>query len=166
MHLEGNVAAVSHGRDGFAVIVKKGEPSTSGFWILGCAFHPARDGSFRDIETQHEKLAVNPRSTPGGVLPHNLENQMPELLGQLLPSDSPSHPGDQTPVQAEAGAMPADHGLGVTTTRACFQADQKRRASTQKSLSRGLRLGRGCLRLSTASCFRSAKFSSRRLCRE
>jgi len=37
---------------------------------------------------------------------------MPDLLGQLLPSDSPPHPGDQTPVQAEAGAMPADHGLG------------------------------------------------------
>ena len=43
-----------HGRDGFAVIVQKAEPSTSGFWIFGCAFHPARNGSFRDIETQHE----------------------------------------------------------------------------------------------------------------
>jgi hypothetical protein len=37
---------------------------------------------------------------------------MPKLLGQLLPSDSPSHPGDQTPVQPETDAMPADHGLG------------------------------------------------------
>jgi len=37
---------------------------------------------------------------------------MPDLLGQLRFSDSPSHPGDQTPVQAEAGATPADHGLG------------------------------------------------------
>ena len=55
---------------------------------------------------------MNPRSTPGGVLRHHSEDQMPDLLGQLPPSDSPSHPGDQTPVQAEAGAMPADHGLG------------------------------------------------------
>ena len=31
-----------HGRDGFAVIVQKAEPSTSGFWIFGCALHPAR----------------------------------------------------------------------------------------------------------------------------
>jgi hypothetical protein len=94
------------------VIVKKGEPSTSRFWILGCAFHPARDGSFRDIETQHEKLAVNPRSTPGRVLRHHSEDQIPELLRNFLSADSPSHPGDQTPVQAETGAMPADHGLG------------------------------------------------------
>jgi hypothetical protein len=60
---------------------------------------------------------VNPGSAPGRVLRDHLEDQIPHFLGHLLPSDSPPHPGDQTPVQAEAGAMPADPGLGwgVTT---------------------------------------------------
>jgi hypothetical protein len=43
---------------------------------------------------------------------------------------------------------------GVTMRRDCFQADQTRRAITQKSLSRMSRLGRGC---------RKARFSIRRL---
>ena len=55
---------------------------------------------------------MNPRSTPGRVLRDHLEEQIPHFLGHLLPSDSLSHPGDQTPVQPEAGTMPADHGLG------------------------------------------------------
>jgi hypothetical protein len=35
---------------------------------------------------------------------------------------------------------------GVTTRRACFHPDQTRRAITQKSLSKGPKLGRGCRR--------------------
>ncbi|PYU79966.1 MAG: hypothetical protein DMG50_21930 [Acidobacteria bacterium] len=42
--------------------------------------------------------------------------------------------------------------LGVTMMRDCFQADQTRRAITQKSLSKGPRLGRGCRRFSVRSC--------------
>src|SRR6266852_5706786 len=38
------------------------------------------------------------------------------------------------------------------------------RASTQKSISRGLSLGLGCLRFRTVSCCRSARFSSPRFC--
>jgi hypothetical protein len=56
--------------------------------------------------------------------------------------------------------------LGVTTWRDCFQADQNRRARTQKSLSRGLSLGLGCFRFSTESHCRSAKFSRSRFRRE
>ena len=54
---------------------------------------------------------MNPGSAPGRVLGHHLEDQIPDLLGKLLPSDSLSHPGDQAPVPAEAGTMPTDHGL-------------------------------------------------------
>ena len=63
-HSEGNglYGEEVHGRDRFAVIAQKAAPSTSGFWIFGCAFDPARYGSFRDREAQHEQLAVNPRS--------------------------------------------------------------------------------------------------------
>ncbi len=41
---------------------------------------------------------------------------------------------------------------GLTIMRECFQVDQTRRVTTQKSLSKMPRLGRGCRRFSTASC--------------
>lgn len=52
---------------------------------------------------------------------------------------------------------------GVTMMRACFHPDQNRRTATQKSLAKRLRPGRGRRRFSTASCWRSTKFSKTRL---
>src|SRR6201993_3024461 len=52
---------------------------------------------------------------------------------------------------------------GWTSTRDCFQAPQKRRANTQKILSTAPIRGLGCLRFSTASCCRRARFSRSRL---
>jgi len=52
---------------------------------------------------------------------------------------------------------------GVTTRSACFHPDQHRRMSSQKSLSNKYNFGRGWCRLSTTSCWRSARFSRRRL---
>jgi hypothetical protein len=53
---------------------------------------------------------------------------------------------------------------GLTSTRDCFQAPQKRRANTQKILSTAPIHGLGCLRF-TASCCRRTRFSrSRRRC--
>src|SRR5205823_777301 len=55
---------------------------------------------------------------------------------------------------------------GVTTRRDCFQSEQNRHASPQKSLSKGLSFGLTRLRFSTASCWRSARFSRSSLRRE
>jgi hypothetical protein len=55
---------------------------------------------------------------------------------------------------------------GLTKMSASFQEDQRRRASSQKSLSAAVSFGRGCLRLKTLNCCRSAKFSVRSLLRE
>ena len=52
---------------------------------------------------------------------------------------------------------------GVTTISDCFHPDQNRRTATQKILSSGPILGLGCRRLSTASCWRKARFSRKRL---
>ena len=52
---------------------------------------------------------------------------------------------------------------GVTTISDCFHPDQNRRTATQKILSSGPILGLGCRRFSTASCWRKARFSRRRL---
>jgi len=59
-------------------------------------------------------------------------------------------------------AGPKAFAYGVTMMRCCFQADQNRRAITQKSLSKRPRLGRGCRRFTTASCCRSTRFSKAR----
>ena len=55
---------------------------------------------------------MNPRSTPRWVLGHHSEYQIADFLCELIPASSFSRSGDQAPVQAEARAMPADHGLG------------------------------------------------------
>src|ERR1700752_626090 len=55
---------------------------------------------------------------------------------------------------------------GVTTRRDLLQPVQNRHASTQKSLSKGLSFGLARLRFSTASCWRSARFSRSSLRRE
>jgi len=52
---------------------------------------------------------------------------------------------------------------GVTTMRACCHPDQNLRAMTQQTLSNISSLGLGCFRFSTASCWRRARFSSKRL---
>ena len=50
--------------------------------------------------------------------------------------------------------------------RDCFHPDQNRRVTTQKSMSSMRSLGLGCLRFSTVSCCRSAKFSRSKFRRE
>src|SRR5260221_3069233 len=54
---------------------------------------------------------------------------------------------------------------GVTTTRACFQPDQKRLTATQNSLSNGLRHRLPRRRFNAANCWLNARFSRSRLCR-
>jgi hypothetical protein len=52
---------------------------------------------------------------------------------------------------------------GLTTIDEFFHANQSRWAISQKNLSRAFSLGRGFLRLNTASCCRSARFSTGRV---
>jgi hypothetical protein len=52
---------------------------------------------------------------------------------------------------------------GVTTMRTCLHPDQNLRSNIQKTLSNIDSLGLGCLRFTTESCWRRARFSSRRL---
>ena len=54
---------------------------------------------------------MNPRRAPGPVLRHHLEDQILNVLREIFPADSISHPGDQAPVHAKACPMPTDHGL-------------------------------------------------------
>ena len=69
-------------------------------------------------------------------------------------------------VASTSGNRPGATGStvsGVTTISDGFHPDQNRRKATQKTLSSRPILGFGCRRFSTASCWRNARFSRRRL---
>ena len=76
-----------HRRDGFPVISKQGKPAFCWPRVSRRSFHPAGNRSFRDIETEHEKFAVNTWGAPGGVLRDHPKDQ----IADLLRSPSPAH---------------------------------------------------------------------------
>jgi hypothetical protein len=76
-----------HGRDRFAMIVKKSQPALGQFWVSGCTLHATGDASLGYLEVEHEQFAVDARSTPSGVLGCHAEDQIPHLAG-----DPPSTP--------------------------------------------------------------------------
>src|SRR5216683_1140859 len=101
-----------HRRNRFPVILKKRAPTFGWPGIPRRPLHPPGDGSLGDVKAQHEKLAVNARSTPDWVLRHHAEDQLPNFLRQSFPTDLFSQLRDQTPVQSKPSSMPADHGFG------------------------------------------------------
>ncbi|MGC2422683.1 MAG: hypothetical protein WA405_13640 [Candidatus Acidiferrales bacterium] len=56
-----------HRRDGFPMIPHERKPSLGWLRISGCPAHPSGNGTLRDIETEHEKLTVDARRSPGRV---------------------------------------------------------------------------------------------------
>jgi hypothetical protein len=73
-----------HGRNRCPVVSKEGEPAFGWLGISRRPFHPTRDGSFAEIKTEHQQLAVDARS-PG------LDSQQPSGRSTLeLPSASAS----------------------------------------------------------------------------
>jgi hypothetical protein len=99
-----------------------------------------------------------PRRSQGWILSNHPEDQIPNLLRR--PSSPTcvrtleiSRQYIRKPVRCQRTTV-----TGVTT-RACFHSDSKRRTTTQKSISKKPRLGRGCRRFNTARCFRSTRFS-------
>ena len=70
-----------HGRNGVAMIANKGLPAPGKFCISGRSLHPPGDASLGYIEAQHKELAVNPGSSPGRVIFHHLEDEIPDPLG-------------------------------------------------------------------------------------
>src|SRR6202165_3204863 len=95
-----------HRRNRFPVILKKRAPTFGWPGIPRRPLHPAGDGSLGDVKAQHEKLAVNARSTPGWVLRHHAEDQVPNFPRQSLPTDLFSHLRDHAPVHAKPSTVP------------------------------------------------------------
>jgi hypothetical protein len=72
----------------------------------------ARDGSLRDIKTEHEKLAMDAWRSPRWVLNDHPEDQFLNFLRCLSSSGGPPDLGDQLPVQTESAPVPTHHGFG------------------------------------------------------
>ena len=93
------------------MIAQKGEPALGSLRISRRSFHPTRDSSLGNIESEHEKLAMNARRSPRRILSHHAEDQIPNFLRSLSSSDWPSYFRNQLPIQPEASAVPPDHRL-------------------------------------------------------
>jgi len=101
-----------HSRDGFSMIAQKSEPALGWLRISRSSFHPARNRPFRDIETEHEKLAMDARRPPGWTLGGHPEDQFPNFSRDLPSPDALPAFGDQPPIQAETGSVPTNYGFG------------------------------------------------------
>ena len=75
-----------HRGNRFTVIPEKGKPAPSRLRISRRSFHPTRDCSLRDIKAEHEKLAMDARRSPRGVLNDHSEDQFLNLLRRLFRS--------------------------------------------------------------------------------
>ncbi len=152
-----------HRRNGFPVVAQKCKPALGRRGIFRRSFHPTgmvlSDTSKPSIRSSpwilgapHVGFSTTMRKinsrTSFGVRLRPTCVRTPESSLQYA----------RKPVRCQRTTV-----SGVTRMRDCFQADQPHRATTQKSLSKWPRLGRGCQRFRTTSCRRHARFSSRRL---
>ena len=79
-----------HGRDGFSMITQKGEPTLGQFGIFRCSADPMGDCSFGHVEAKHQELTVNTRCAPGRIFRHQLEDQIPNFLGNSSSANDPA----------------------------------------------------------------------------
>jgi hypothetical protein len=114
-----------HCSDDFPMVPDKSHPPFGRLGLSGSAPHPARDRSLGNIKTEHEKLAVDARCSPGRVFCDHTEDQVSHFFGKPLPADRPSHPGNQPPVQTETGPVPADDGLRSDDDQRVFPCGPK-----------------------------------------
>src|SRR5258708_767300 len=100
-----------HRGNRFPVITEKGKPALDWLRISRCPFHPTRDRSLRDIKTEHEKLAMDTRRSPRGVLYDHPENQFLDFLRRLSSPDGPPDLAHQLPVQTESPPVQTQHSF-------------------------------------------------------
>jgi len=98
--------------DGFAVVSKKGEPPYGRLGISRRPAHPAGGCSLRDSKTEHQKLAMDARCSPGWILASHPEDQLSNLLECLPSSNLIPDSGNQSPIQTKASPVPPDHRFG------------------------------------------------------
>jgi len=103
---EGRNGEEVHGGDCFPMIVQKSQPMFGGPRVSGGSAHPTRDASLGDIETEHEKLAMNTWGAPSGILRDHPKDQLADFVGNSFPAYDPAGSGDCPPIECESGSMP------------------------------------------------------------
>jgi hypothetical protein len=95
----------------------------SQLWISRSTLYPPGDRSLRNIEAKHEQFSVDAGCTPSWIFGDHLENQLPNLFRYWSSSDGLSDFGNQFPVQAEAGPVPAGHRFGRDHKECLFSSE-------------------------------------------
>src|SRR5260370_19147496 len=72
--------------------------------------HVLRDAGLRDLEAELEQLAMDARRTPQLIFRAHPPDQRAQIRGDLRPASKGA--GFPPPIPAEAGAVPANEGLG------------------------------------------------------
>ena len=81
-----------HGSDCSTMVAKKYQPTPDWIRAAGRPLHPARNGSFRDLETQLEQLPMDAGRSPSWVFCDDTEDQFAQFLGQRLSSNNTPSP--------------------------------------------------------------------------
>src|SRR5208283_1666782 len=90
-----------HGGNRFPMVAKEGQPALGLVRTSRRPLHATGDGSLGKIKTEHAEFPMDPRCSPGWVLSNHLENQSPNLLRRLFPSNLSPDSGDKPPVHTK-----------------------------------------------------------------
>ena len=104
------------------MIAQKGEPTFGWLGISRRSPHPTRNRSFGDIDTEHQKLAVNAWCAPGRVLDPHREDQIANLFRDSLPAKHAACSGDRAPIEGESCPVPPDHSVRGHDDQCLFPA--------------------------------------------
>ena len=117
-----------------------------------------------DFESQFQELAVDPGSSPGGILGRHgsvRSRSSGVIFGRPERRRERKRQHQRNPARCQPTTV-----SGFTTTSTLAHCDHQRRRPIQNRRSHGLIWGRGFLRLRTPTCCRKATSSSPRSCRE
>jgi hypothetical protein len=112
-----------HRRNGFPMIMKKGKPALGGLGISRSTLNPPGDRSLGNFKTQHEQLTMDARRSPSSIFGDHLEDQLPNFFRYGSSSDGLPGFGNQFPVHAEAGPVPAGHRFGRDDKECLFPSE-------------------------------------------
>ena len=99
---EGGDSKEVHGRDDFSMIPQKRKPTLGGLRVPRGALHPPGNGSFGNVEAQHQEFTVNAWRAPTGILDDHPENKFSHFFGNSLSAEQSPSFGDGPPVECKS----------------------------------------------------------------
>jgi hypothetical protein len=101
-----------HCGDSLPMIAEKRKPAFDKLRISGRFAHPAGNGSLGNIETEHKKLTVDARRSPGRILGNHPEDQILNLFRNSPSANRPTEPRNGAPIELESSLVPLNDRLG------------------------------------------------------